>query len=173
MDTDASDVAIGAELIQVQDGVERVIAYGSFALTAQQRRYCTTRKELLAVVRFTNLFRHYLLGREFTVRTDHHSLIWLMNFKQIEGQLARWMEELSRFNMVINHRPGKKHINADALSRRPIGDSCGHYQHVSDISTLPCGGCSYCRKVQTDWGDFEDSINDVGDLVPSRRPTIR
>ena len=95
LDTDASDVAIGAELLQVQDGEERVIAYGSFALTPLQRRYCTTRKELLAVVRFTNQFRHYLLGREFVVRTDHHSLVWLQGFKQIEGQLARWMEELS------------------------------------------------------------------------------
>ncbi len=48
-DTDASDYAVGAQLSQVQDGEERVIAYGSFALAKEQRRYCTTRKELLAV----------------------------------------------------------------------------------------------------------------------------
>ncbi|VDI04067.1 Hypothetical predicted protein [Mytilus galloprovincialis] len=48
LDTDASKNAIGAELIQVQDGEERTIAYGSFVLTAEQKRYCTTRKELLA-----------------------------------------------------------------------------------------------------------------------------
>ena len=63
LDTDASDSAVAAELIQVQDGVEKVIAYGSFALTAEQRRYCTTRKELLAITRFTRQFRTYLLGR--------------------------------------------------------------------------------------------------------------
>ena len=74
LDTDACDVAIGAELLQVQGGQERVIAYGSFALNQHQRRYCTTRKELLAVVRFTNHFRHYLLGQEFTLRTDRYSL---------------------------------------------------------------------------------------------------
>ncbi|XP_045202307.2 putative deoxyribonuclease TATDN2 [Mercenaria mercenaria] len=50
--------------------MEKVIAYGSFALTKEQRRYCTTRKELLAVVRFTRQFRHYLLGKPFTVRTE-------------------------------------------------------------------------------------------------------
>jgi hypothetical protein len=44
LDTDASDRAIGAELIQVQNGEERVIAYGSFILTPEQRRYCTTRQ---------------------------------------------------------------------------------------------------------------------------------
>jgi hypothetical protein len=53
LDTDASDRAIGAELIQVQNGEERVIAYGSFILTPEQRRYCTTRKELSAIIRFT------------------------------------------------------------------------------------------------------------------------
>ena len=61
LDTDASDVAIRAELCQVQDSKERVIAYRSFALTKEQRRYCTMRKKVLAVVRFTCKFRHYLL----------------------------------------------------------------------------------------------------------------
>lgn len=87
LDTDASDYAIGAELIQIQGGQERVISYGSFSLTPEQRRYCTTRKELLAVIRFTRLFRHYLLGRQFTIRTDHSSLMWLLKFK--EPQEAR------------------------------------------------------------------------------------
>ena len=101
LDTDASDLSLGAELMQVQQGAERVISYASCALTTEQRKYCTTRKELLAVVRFTRQFRCYLLGRRFTFRTDHASLQWLMNFKHPQGQLARWLEELSQFNMVI------------------------------------------------------------------------
>ena len=74
---------------------ERTIAYASAVLSAEQRRYCTTRKELLSVVKFTRQFRHYLLGRKFTVRTDHHSLTWLVNFRHPEGQVTRWLEELS------------------------------------------------------------------------------
>lgn len=124
LDTDASDLAIGGELCQVQDGCERTIGYASSVLSAEQRRYCTTRKELLAVVRFTRQFRHYLLGRKFTVRTDHHSLTWLINFRHPEGQIARWLEELSQYDMTIIHRPGKKHLNADALSRDVI-QPCG------------------------------------------------
>ncbi len=89
LDTDASDYAIGAQLVQVQGGLERVIAYGSFAQTKEQRNYCTTRKELLAVVRFTRLYRHYLLGRQFILRTDHNSLTWLMSFKEPQGLKAR------------------------------------------------------------------------------------
>ena len=65
-------------MIQLQNGVERLIGFGSFVLDSAQRNYCTTRKELLTVVRFTRYFKHYLLGRRFTLRTDHNSLIWLM-----------------------------------------------------------------------------------------------
>ena len=53
LDTGASDFAIGDELLPVQNGEERFISYCSFSLTPEQRRYCTTRKELQAVVRFT------------------------------------------------------------------------------------------------------------------------
>ena len=73
LDADASKYAIGAELSQVQNGVERTIAYASNILLPAQKRYCVTRKELLAVVKFTDQFRHYLLGKEFILRTDHHS----------------------------------------------------------------------------------------------------
>ena len=63
LDTDASNHAIGAELFQIQNGVERLIRFGCFVLDSVHRNYCTTRKELLAVVRFTRHFKHYLLGR--------------------------------------------------------------------------------------------------------------
>ena len=84
-----------------------------------QRNYCTTRKELLAVVIFTGHFKHYLLGCDFTVRTDHSSLTWLMGFKNIEGQLARWIEELTMYNMQIVHWAGRKPVNVDGPSRFP------------------------------------------------------
>ena len=120
LDTDASDYGIGAVLSQEIDGEERVIAYGSRVLSRTERRYCITRRELLAVVYFCKLYRHYLIGKPFTVRTDHKALKWLKNFKQPEGQLYRWLEELEEYNMeTIVHRPGKKHCNADGLSRGP------------------------------------------------------
>ena len=69
LDIDASDIAKAAELLQIQDGKEKVVAYSSYTLTTEQRKYCVTRKELLVVVRFTRQFKHYLLGRPFLVRT--------------------------------------------------------------------------------------------------------
>ena len=80
LDTDASNFGIGGVLSQVHDGEERVIAYASHALRAPQRNYCTTKRELLAVVAMIHHFRHYLWGVRFRIRTDHASLKWLLNF---------------------------------------------------------------------------------------------
>ena len=113
LDCDASQFIIGGELSQIQDGQELVIGYCSFAMTSEHR-YCTTRNELLAIIRCARQFNHYLLGRRFTVCTDNNSLIWLCRFKEPQGQLARWIEELSQYNMILQPRPGSKHINADA-----------------------------------------------------------
>lgn len=68
---------------------------------------------------FTKHFKHYLLGKEFVLRTDHNSLRWLHNFQGLEGQLARWVEQLANFQYKIVHWPGKLQVNADALSRLP------------------------------------------------------
>ena len=126
LDCDASDQSIGAVLSQKVDGIERVCAYASRTLSKSERKYCVTRKELLAVVHFVKHFRHYLYGRQFLVRTDHSSLRWLMQFKNPQNQLARWLEILSEFDFQIQHRPGRQHSNADALSRIPCRQ-CGFH----------------------------------------------
>ena len=84
--------------------------------------------ELLAVVAFTKQFRPYLLGRPFLLHTDRGSLTRLMNFKEPERQLARWLERLKEFDFEITHRQGKWHTNADALSRLPCRE-CGRDSH--------------------------------------------
>ena len=142
LDTDASDVGIGAVLSQIhQDGSEHVICYASRILTKPERNYCVTRKELLAVVTFLKHFRQYLIGRQFTIRTDHGALTWLRNFKAPEGQMARWLEKLQDYQFTITHRPGRKHNNADALSRLPC-QQCGRTWHTLEkpISTISTTG---------------------------------
>lgn len=71
LDTDASDLAIGALLSQNLNGKECDIAYASRALTKYERRYYVTRKVLLAVVHSIKHNKHYLCGKEFLVRSDH------------------------------------------------------------------------------------------------------
>ncbi|UYV82319.1 K02A2.6-like [Cordylochernes scorpioides] len=129
LDTDASNSGIGAVLSQVQDGEERVIEYYSKILTKPERNYCATRRELLAIVRSVEHFHRYLYGQDFLVRTDHAALTWLLHMKNPEGQVARWLEKLQQYHFQIRHRPGKRHHNADALSRRPCG-SCKHCEKI-------------------------------------------
>ncbi|XP_060568984.1 uncharacterized protein LOC132727472 [Ruditapes philippinarum] len=120
LDTDGCNTSIGCVLSQEQNGEEKVISYASKSLSKSQQRYCTTFIELLAVVTFVKYFRHYLWGRKFLIRTDHASLIWLKNFKEPEGMLARWLAVLDTYDFTIQYRKGSLHTNADALSRIPI-----------------------------------------------------
>ncbi|UYV61916.1 K02A2.6-like [Cordylochernes scorpioides] len=113
-------------LTEMQEGSERVIAYFSKTLSKPERNYCVTRKELLAIFKSIEHFHHYLYGQEFILRSDHASLQWLLNFKNPEGQLARWIQRLQEYQVKIQHRPGKRHQNAHALSRRPCVSQCGH-----------------------------------------------
>ena len=111
-----SNLAIGAVLSQKIGNKGRVIAYASRTLSKSEKKYCMTRKELLALVYFVKYFRHYLYGRKLTARPDHGSFRWLTNFKNPEGQVARWLEVLSTFSLTTEHRPGRQHGNADDLS---------------------------------------------------------
>ena len=68
-----------------------------------------------------------------------------MGCKNIEGQLARWIEELAVYNMEIVHRPGKDHVNAHGLSRIPDPlVQCNYYSYGCDVQELPCGGWVEC-----------------------------
>ena len=133
LDCDASNTSIGAVLSQMQDGKEKVIAYYSYALKSAERSYCTTKRELLAVVLAIRKMRYYLSSQPFTVRTDHAALQWLLNFKDTDGILARWLTTLSKYSFILQHRPSKNHSNADALSLRP------------PIRKCPRVDCDHCR----------------------------
>ncbi|GFX91059.1 transposon Tf2-9 polyprotein [Trichonephila clavipes] len=130
LDTDASNESVGAVLSQEIDGQERVVAYWSKCLSKPERNYCVTRKELLAIVKAIEHFHHYLYGQKFLLRTEHASLTWLMNFRNTEGQVARWIRRLNEYYFDIRHRKGSSHGNADALSRRPCPENCRHCSRV-------------------------------------------
>ena len=120
VDTDASNFAMGAVLQQEQNGVNRVIAYASKTFDAAQMHYCTTRKELAAVIFALKEFRHYLLGgKRFLLRTDHGALTSLFKVPIPIQQQARYLNILADYNFEIQHRPGTQHGNSDGLSRRP------------------------------------------------------
>jgi len=132
VDTDVSGVAIGGCVSQVIEGTERPIAFFSRVLSDSQTKYCPTKRELLAAVLTLQHFRHYLLHVPVKLRTDHHSLLWLKTFKSPEGMLARWLETFAEFDLHIEHRAGRTHCNADALSRQYCKQCWGKPQHTDD-----------------------------------------
>ena len=78
LQTDASDRGVGAVLTQRdENGLEHPVSYYSRKLLPREQHYSTVEKELLAIKLATNAFRVYLLGRPFTIVTDHRSLEWL------------------------------------------------------------------------------------------------
>ena len=112
-DTDASDTGIGAVPSQTNSDVnEQVIVYGSRLLTKPERQYCVTRRELLAVVYFTNQYQSYFTGRKFVFHTDHGLLTSLRNLKDPEGQITHWLERLQDLEFEIIHRRGRPHTNS-------------------------------------------------------------
>mgnify|MGYP003389980841 FL=1 len=153
LDTDASDHAMGAVLSMEIDGEERPVAYASRVFSKCQRNYCVTRRELLAVVTFLRVFKQYLLGRPFTVRTDHSALQWFRRSKEPIGQPGMWLETMEEFEFEIEHRPATKHGNADALSRRPCAkQSC--YCH--DLEAYQPDGSMLIRAAGIQLADIFD-----------------
>ena len=118
LQTDASDVGLGAVLAQEYHGEEQPIAFFSRRLNKAEQNYSTTEKECLAVVEGVKAFALYLIGSVFTIVTDHAALKSLQTTTKSGPRVTRWALALQPFNFSIVHRAGKKHQNADGLSRQ-------------------------------------------------------
>jgi hypothetical protein len=161
IDCDASAFAIGAVLTQRDiEGAEKPVAYFSRCLSRAESNYCVTRRELLAVLESLRHWRHHTSGMKVLIRTDHSALKWLKSFKLLEGQLARWMEELAQYNLEIIHRPGAQMINADALSRRPCNPTCAHCSRREEREGEYLTAAIHLQD-QVDWSKEQDMDMDL------------
>nr|GFA79027.1 putative reverse transcriptase domain-containing protein [Tanacetum cinerariifolium] len=113
---DASLKGFGAVLMQR----EKVIAYASKQLKVYEENYTTHDLELGAVVFALRLWRHYLYGTKCVVFTDHKSLQYILNKKELNLRQRRWIELLSDYDCEIWYHPGKANVVADALSRKEM-----------------------------------------------------
>ena len=130
--TDASNVAIGAVLLQDQGNGDQPICYESRKLSPAEKNYAVHELELLAIVHAVKVFRHYLEGcKHFTLYTDHHSLKYFFTQRDLSRRQARWAQDLAAYqpNTNIVYRKGEEN-RADALSRLNLLSA------TSDISAV-------------------------------------
>jgi hypothetical protein len=130
VEADSSDFATGAVLSQQSDLDEKwhPIAFFSKSLSEVERNYEIHDKEMLAIIRALEDWRHFLEGAQHKVEvwTDHKNLQYFMTAQKLNRRQARWSLYLSRFDFNLHHRPGRSMGKPDALSRRPDhGDGSG------------------------------------------------
>ena len=116
--TDASGQGIGAVLSVSRSGVDLPVAYFSRKLTQPESNYAITELECLALVKAIDHFGHYLVGKHFTVTTDHKALEALQTSKRLTGRLARWALSLQHLSYTVQYKTGKNHQNADGMSQQ-------------------------------------------------------
>lgn len=149
LQTDASNLGVGAVLYQIINGQERVVAYSSRKLNSAERNYTTTEKECLAVVWGIKKNIEYLEGIPFTVITDHIALKWIFKLPNPTGRLGRWVIELRNHDFDIQYKKGKLNVVPDALSREPLEideNDLESIEFCSAISDESSGNCPWLSK---------------------------
>ena len=102
-----------------EDGKEGVIAYASKTIVGAQERYTATELELLAVKWATDQFHVYLLGKPFTIITDHISLRPQFSNLKLNNRMQKWLMHLQQYTFTIEYNPGRAQKHVDLLSRPP------------------------------------------------------
>ena len=172
VDVDTSGTHIGAELQQLVDGELRVIQYGSRCLKPAQRKYCASKREMLGAITFLRQWRYYLVGKTFLLRTDSAALTFLLSMTNHDSQMGRWIVEFANYSMILVHRAGNFHINADVMSRpdEVVDPLCKYFRDDVSLETLPCHEigpngesivCKKCKKLKDDWSDFDSAVDDT------------
>jgi len=139
LECDASKYTSGAILSQMdQNGEKRPVAFLSQSFNQAEQNYEVYDRELLTVIRALEEWRHYLQGGPFpvTVYSDHRNLGYFRQPQKLNRRQARWVVELSEYDLNLIHLPGEKMAQADALSQRP--DHVLEEDHDNeDVTILP------------------------------------
>ncbi|GMJ12439.1 hypothetical protein HRI_004913100 [Hibiscus trionum] len=112
--TDTPDFSIGGVLIQ--DG--HPIAYESRKLNDTKRRYTVQEKDMTAIFHYLRVWRHYLLGAKVLILTHNVATSYFQTQKKLSPKQARWQDFLAEFDYILQYKPVKANVVADALSRK-------------------------------------------------------
>ena len=121
LQTDASQLAIGAVLLQeADDETKHPIAFASKKLLPREVNYSTIEKECLAIVWSVQKFQDYFYGKRFFLETDHQPLQYLGRHQFKNGRLMRWALALQPYCFTIHAIRGRDNVGADFLSRHAL-----------------------------------------------------
>lgn len=116
--TDASNVGLGAVLLQDVNGVMKPIQWASKKLTPAETRYGISEKEMLAVYWGIKKFEYELRGRKFLLITDHKALEYIREKPNYENnRINRWIEKIQEFDFNVEYQKPEMLVGPDALSR--------------------------------------------------------
>ena len=109
------------------------------SLIKTEWNYCVTDRELLAIQYFKEYYRVHLLHKQFLIQTDHQGLKWLLCMKDPQSRIIRWIDALTKYDFIIDHRSEGYHQNVDALSRclNPWNCECKMFKNKMMESTMP------------------------------------
>ena len=113
---DASYQGLGCVLMQDK----RPVAYAWRQLKFHEKNYPTHDLELAAVIFTLKTWRHYLYGAQFQVFSDHKSLKYLFDQKELNMRQRRWTEYLKDYDFELLYHPSKSNVVAGALSRKRV-----------------------------------------------------
>jgi hypothetical protein len=129
IETDASDYAVGTVLTQR----DHLVAYHSETLSYVVRKYPTYDKEMYSIMQSCHQWRHYILGKEIVIHTNHKSLQFMQTQEKLHNDRHQnWSTYLQKFHLNIKYKTGSTNRVVYFLSRSPVIvltmvlDSCDH-----------------------------------------------
>ena len=117
LSVDFSKDNLGVILSQVQDGEERLISAHGRKTTSYEKNYASSKGELAALILGLRKYEHILRYKKFIIHTDNSGLTYLMSQKAPRGLSFRWLSEIQSYDFEIHHKPGRKNVPADSISR--------------------------------------------------------
>ena len=150
--TDASDIALGAALLQLgPDSVTLLpVAYASRALHGNEPAWPVHDRELEAIRFGIQHFAPYLQALNFTVISDHKPLLHIREQSKLSARQLRCLDDIAQFDFLLVYRKGASMHFADMLSRDP------RHRHKLPLAQLTAdltaAGCNTCA--QQAWDDI-------------------
>ena len=183
LETDSSDRGLGAVLSQrLEAGRIGVLSLISRTLKGPEIRYSTSEKEMLAIVWALQKLRTFLVGREFTIITDHKSLVFLSQCHLKNSRMLRWAVWLQEFTFDVQYREGSKNVVPDWLSRNPCGYDASDRPPQEGfivaninlrIEETPWRGAEDVRRAQSADPEIGSVILYLGGRLPRNQPSFR